>query len=99
MTIVSVLVITALLLGAAWALGQLPVFWKRLAVVFAASWLGYGAVYLADMRSVGPTVQTGIAIALALAAVFCAFFLTQPLAWGIDDYLADLDAQNAEVQP
>lgn len=97
-TILLTAVLTAALLWLAYRLDQLPTFWRRLAVVFLASWIGYAAVRFADMRQVSETVQTGLAIALALAAVFCAFFLVQPLAWGIDDYLAERDAQ-AEVQP
>ncbi len=97
MTIVAIIALTALLLFVAWSVGQLPTFWRRLAVVFALSWLGYGVVYLADLRSVGPTVQAGIAIALGIGAVAAALFVVQPLKWGIDDWLAERDA--AEVQP
>lgn len=99
MTIAITIALTALLLFVAWFLGQLPTFWKRLAVVFALSWLGYGAVYLADMRSANETVQAGIAIALAVGAIAAALFVLQPLAWGINDYFEDLDAADAEVQP
>lgn len=98
-TILLTAALTAALLWIAYRLGQLPTFWRRLAVVFLASWLGYAAVYLADMRNVSDAVQTGLTIALALAGVAGALFLIQPLAWGIDDYLAERDARNAEVQP
>lgn len=98
-TILLIATLTAVLLWIAYRLDQLPTFWRRLAVVFLASWLGYGAVRFADMRAVSDAVQTGLAIALALAGVGGAFFLVQPLAWGIDDYLAERDARNAEVTP
>lgn len=103
MTIVAVIALTAVILLAAWLVGQLPVVWKRLAVVFALSWLGYGIVYLADMRAVSETVKVGIMIALGIGAIAAALFVLQPLTWGIDDYIADLDAQmeaeTTEVQP
>ena len=91
--------LTVALLILAWLLGQLPVFWKRMIVVFALSWLGYGAVWLADSRDVSEVVRAGTAIALVVAGIACALFLIQPLKWGLDDFFAARDASAAEVQP
>lgn len=97
MTIVLTVALTALLLLLAWVLGQLQVFGYRLIAMFAASSLGYGAMWLADSRQVSDVVQAGLSIALALGAVAGALFLLQPMTWGIDDWLAQRDAE--DVQP
>lgn len=99
MTAAIIFALTALLLLLAWLLGQLPVFWKRLALTFGASWIGYAVIRMADARQVSETVQTGLSIALALAAVAAAWFVLQPIVRGIDEYLAFVDEQTAEVQP
>ena len=94
MTALITLALTAVLLLAAWLLGQLSTAAKRMAVAFALSWAGYGAVRAAEQRGVSETVQTGLLIALALAAAAAAWWLIQPWLWGIEDYLAELAAQN-----
>lgn len=93
MTTVIAIALAALLLLAAWLLGQLPAAAKRMTVAFALSWLGYGAIRLAEQRAVSETVQTGLLIALAIAAAVVAVWMLQPWLWGIDDYLAELQAQ------
>lgn len=98
MTALITLSLAALLLIAAWLLGQFPTAAKRMAGTFALSWLGYGAVRLAEQRAVSEAVQTGLIIALVLAAGAVAVWLIQPWLWGIEDYLAELDAQDGEEE-
>ena len=87
MTALITIALTAVLLIAAWLLGQLPTGAKRLAVAFALSWAGYGAVRAAEQRGVSEAVQTGLLIALFIAAAAVAWWLIQPWLWGIEDYL------------
>ena len=101
MTIALTIILTALMLAVAWLLGQLPIFARRLAVAFGASWVGYGAVWLADKRGASETVQIGIIIALAVGAIAAALFVLQPLKWGIEDYFDALvaEAETETQQP
>ena len=96
MTALITIALTAVLLIAAWLLGQLPTAAKRMAVAFALSWAGYGAVRAAEQRAVSEAVQTGLLIALFIAAAAVAWWLIQPWLWGIEDYLAELQAQAEE---
>ena len=96
MTALITLSLAALLLIAAWLLGQFPTAAKRMAGTFALSWLGYGAVRLAEQRAVSETVRAGLLIALGIAAGAVAVWLIQPWLWGIDDYLAEMDATEEE---
>ena len=96
MTALITLSLAALLLFAAWLLGQFPTAVKRMAVAFALSWLGYGAVRLAEQRAVSEAVRAGLLIALGIVGAVIAWWLIQPWLWGLEDYLAELAAQVEE---
>lgn len=98
MTIALTVILTAALLILAWLLGQLTIVASRLAVVFALSWLGYGAVWLADSRDVSDVVRVGIMIGCAIGAIVAALFVLSPLKTGLDDYFYNLDVQE-EPEP
>ena len=98
MTALITLSLAALLLLAAWLLGQLPTAAKRMAVAFALSLLGYAVVRLAEREGVSGAMQTGLIVAMLLGAAVVAWWLIQPWLWGIDDYLAELQAQAEDEQ-
>ena len=98
MTALITLSLAALLLLAAWLLGQLPTAAKRMAVAFALSLLGYAVVRLAEQQGVSGAMQTGLVIALLAGAAVVEVWTMQPWLWGIDDYLAEMDATEEESE-
>ena len=96
MTALITLSLAALLLIAAWLLGQFPTAAKRMAVTFALSMGGYAVVRLAEQQGMSGAMQTGLIVAMLAGAAVVAWWLIQPWLWGIDDYLAELQAQAEE---
>lgn len=96
-TLIVTITLTAVLLLVAWLLGQLPTAAKRLAVVFVAAGLASWLAGKADEAGATDAVKIGILIACGIGGIALAWWLLQPWLWGIEDYLAEWDAQ--EEQP
>lgn len=98
MTAALTIALTAALLLAAWLLGQFPMAAKRLIVALVATGIGAGIVQIADRNGADDTIKTAISIACGIGALALAWWTMQPWLWGIEDWLAERDAQD-EVQP
>ena len=96
MTTVIAIALAALLLLAAWLLGQLPAAAKRMAVAFGLASVGAAIVRLAERQQVGEAAMLALLAGAALGAVATAVWLMQPWLWGIEDWLAEMDAQAGE---
>lgn len=96
MTTVIAIALAALLLLAAWLLGQLPAAAKRMAVAFGLAAVGSAVVRLAERQQAGEAAMLALLAGAALGAVATAVWMMQPWLWGIDDYLAELQAQAEE---
>jgi len=96
MTTVIAIALAALLLLAAWLLGQLPAAAKRMAVAFGLAAVGSAVVRLAERQQAGEAAMLALLAGAALGAVATAVWLMQPWLWGIEDWLAEMDAQAGE---
>lgn len=96
-TLIVTITLTAVLLLVAWLLGQLPTAAKRLVVTFVACGLASWAAGKADEAGLATdAVKIGILIACGIGGAALAWWLLQPWLWGIEDYLAERDAQQEE---
>ena len=96
MTAAIVLILIAIILGAALALGQLPAMGLRLGVLSVFTLFAWGAGRIATSLPLAPALYLIGALGLTVGAVAMAVWAGQPLWWGFDGWL---DRRDGVVEP